>query len=103
MTWLESFTRATRYTGPMLRLHRSRPQPSVSSQRPVSSEEARDECSMTYIIESLKWRDSRVRSALEYLKALETDPEADDFAIVWARHELQRCLKAAREDILRDG
>ena len=95
MTWLESLTRARRYTGPKL-WHRSRPELSDSSER------ARDESSMAYLIESARWQDSRVQHALGYLKSLETDPDADDFAIVWARHELQRCIHAATDDILRD-
>ena len=97
MTWRDSFRRATRYTGAKLRTSRSQPESSASVA------DAWDECSKAYLIESSRWRNSRVRNALEYLRDLEADPDADDFAIAWASHELQRRMRAAKEDILRDG
>lgn len=97
MTWLDWSARMTRYIGPKLQSRRSQPG------LPVSLAEVSYDCSMPYPIESARWRDSRVRNALEYLTVLETDPDADDFAIAWARHELLRCVRAAEEDVLRDG
>jgi hypothetical protein len=97
MTWLDWSTRVTRYTGPKLQPHRTR------LESPGSSGEELDECAMVYLIEGSRWRDSRVRDAREYLTSLESDPDADDFAIAWARHELLRCVQAAKDDVLRNS
>lgn len=97
MTWLDWSTRVNRYIGPKLRPRRS------GAGYPASLEEALDECPGPCVIESLRMRDSRVRDAVEHLTALEADPDTDEFAIAWARHELLRCVRVAKEDVVRDG
>jgi hypothetical protein len=97
MAWLDWSTRVTRYIGPKLRPRHSPPE------FPGSLGEALDECSTPYLTQSSRCQDSHVRDALEYLTALEKDADADDVAIAWARHELLRCVRAAKENVLRDG
>ncbi len=97
MTRLDSPVRVTRYAEPRLRPRRPGRESSMVSGKALG------ECSTAYLIESSRGRDARVRAALEYVIALEADPDADDFAIVWARHELLRCMRASKEEELFDG
>lgn len=97
MRSLDSSACVTRQAGRKLRPRRSRLESSIAAG------EALGEGSMVFFIERSRRRDSRVQDAFEHLSGLETDPDADDFAMVWARHELLRCIRAAKDTALPDA
>jgi len=43
---------------------------------------------------SPEWQDARLDAAVRYMMALEADPDCDQLALVFARHEVMLCRRS---------